>query len=170
MTPAAQISTIRPYLHTQHQPMAMSERVYGFVRGKRAHTHTHALGTHTHTQQTDTHVPCLCDDFGGDVRWGSTDSVEGAIQQCSQTKVSQLQALSAVCMLVHLDTTQSTGGHTHTHTEVCYSTQTRTQMSLCYVTQTHTHSPLYYITQTHTQLMRGEFPGKQMLPVSHNSP
>lgn len=48
--------------------------------------------------------PCFCNDFRCYICWGPADSVEGSVHHGRQTKVSQFEALAAICMFVHLNT------------------------------------------------------------------
>lgn len=49
-------------------------------------------------------LPCFCDDFRCYICRGPADGVERSVHHSRQTKVSQLQAFAAVCMLIHLST------------------------------------------------------------------
>lgn len=48
--------------------------------------------------------PCFCNNFRCYICWGPADSVEGSVHHGRQTKVSQFEALAAICMFVYLNT------------------------------------------------------------------
>ena len=71
--------------------------------------------------------PCFCDDFRCYISGRPADGVKGSFHHRGQAKVPQLQALTAVCMLIHLNADT----HTHTHTGEHESSLLRKEYLCC---------------------------------------
>lgn len=84
MTPAAQMSTFRPYLRRPEQSVKQMFRFLLIAVGE------------------DDSSPRLCDDFRSHVSRRSTHGEQRPLHHRGQTKVAQLQRLGAVRILKHL--------------------------------------------------------------------
>lgn len=92
MTPAAQMSTFRPYLRSP-------ETVTQMLRVLRI-----AIG-----ESEDQNSPRLCDNFRSHVSWSPTHGKQRPVHHSGQTKVPQFQRLGAVRTLKHLKAEQEPG-------------------------------------------------------------
>lgn len=86
MTPAAQMSTFRPYLRSPERSVT---QMFRFL--------LNAIG-----ESEDDSSPRLCDDFRSHVGRRSTHGEQRPLHHRGQTKVAQLQRLGTVRILKHL--------------------------------------------------------------------